>query len=1080
MDNIRTESFLGGDKVIVGNKYTDLVLETLGKVYIKTGNNSRALSDVLALLDKATESEIKSQTIIVGSLLEMEQMEYPGDGFFIYNTLTTTLYISYDERYVALIEAAEGAGDGYVRRKGDTMTGQLEINTVGPPLIVASSKLVNNLNTEFIGGYSADDLAKKKVDEYITGNWTFKGKGVSENNWTFKENVRMYGDLVTSRSITSPEFASGFGGYGWRLDADTNTLTIDYLVVRKAMKVYEMVINKISATNGSIWVSNSSKCESAVQPTILTDKELRSIASWTGSAENKDAALKIIKSNTYYLPIPSNGTNIESTISLTSELSGPSEINRNSKAFVNYKFIIHVKDPVGLVNNPLFKGMQTLYDEALLTSSSGDTNHTALLSCISLYYISKEIVVTKWGGNEGQWDEGTEPIEWEYRDTFDKKFPLFMIPKGIEPTSGKLYTDLYEQATSQGEARRYIFQIYPYYKYFALETSIINSAIQESNSEFDNGYVPTATVPNLWIVNTDDDEYPMFKAGDIIRCQKYTNGNIKYYDAIVLTQIGTRQFIVQKAVSVFDKYTEIHYNENGSVKDYKEEYNTTQYTKTEKSYNPITGRLESNSSSKTTEARVDDIAPGDDMIQMGNIYDVQRQNAIYLTSCDDDGPFIDVISGLNRPDYSVLYDIPIYRRHEYIYRQDGTTFKYNGIKYNYYLQENQPPSNVDYITPIRIGSKEYYGTLYPTKDSELVVKDGKYRHAYTKTTRVRVGNLDGIYNEIFGNKQPYGFGLYGENVFLTGEFYLNNGTSIVDFSEESILLKFRNAGLEIRDVVNKDGTIDQVPALNLEGEPILDENGNPTYRNKTEIYMNADQFRFNIADNKAMTLGGLFNDNGQFIEAVLDVNGWIQSRGLSVGHEVDGKFQPFFTVSKYGNIWAQDCDFKKVRATNIKCWDITAYDGQIGGFKLNKDGSNRLEWETFNYGGGTDKKIELGWASVNYSWIGSDWETCIKIQTGVWAMPIMVFTMMGAGIFTSVNSEKTARYPGKGEVWAAWFDGFSLSTKRTYAEGFGFVEGYEADGKPKLNIPRSGTYKVSGRGHVYLTVRDGLVMDFHT
>lgn len=81
----------------------------------------------------------------------------------------------------------------------------------------------------------------------------------------------MYGDLVTSQSLTSPEFASGFGGYGWKLDADTNTLTIDYLVVRKAMKVYEMVINKISATNGSIWVSNSSTCDEAVQPIILTD-----------------------------------------------------------------------------------------------------------------------------------------------------------------------------------------------------------------------------------------------------------------------------------------------------------------------------------------------------------------------------------------------------------------------------------------------------------------------------------------------------------------------------------------------------------------------------------------------------------------------------------------------------------------------------------------------------------------------------------------------------------------------------------------------------------------------------------------
>ncbi len=35
MQTIRTEQLLGGNKVIVGNKYTDLVLETLGKVYIK-------------------------------------------------------------------------------------------------------------------------------------------------------------------------------------------------------------------------------------------------------------------------------------------------------------------------------------------------------------------------------------------------------------------------------------------------------------------------------------------------------------------------------------------------------------------------------------------------------------------------------------------------------------------------------------------------------------------------------------------------------------------------------------------------------------------------------------------------------------------------------------------------------------------------------------------------------------------------------------------------------------------------------------------------------------------------------------
>lgn len=972
MENIRTESFLGSDKVIIGNKYTDLVLETLGKVYIKTGNSSRVLSDVLKLLDQVQDSEIQSQTIIVGSTLEMEQMEYPGDGFFVYNTLTTTLYLSYDQRYVALIEAAEGAGDGYVRRRGDTMTGQLEINTVGPPLIVASSKLVSNLNAEYIDGYASDDLAKKKVDEFIYGNWTFKGKGVSENNWVFKENVRMYGDLVTSSSITSPEFASGFGGYGWRLDADTNTLTVDYLVVRKAMRVYEMVINKISATNGSIWVSNSSKCSDAVQPTILTDLQLKSVTSWTGSEENKNAMLRLLKTNTYYVPIPSNNANTESTVTLTSEISKPSAVNTTPKTFVNYKFIIHIKDPIGLVNSSLFKGPQTLYDETLLSSewetysgTASEADYLAFKKCISLYYINKEKVVTKWGGNEGQWDEGTIPIEWTYQHTFDKDFSFYMIPKTSTAAS---------DFEKNGPKSSYLTRIKTYYKYFALEQSITNTAIQESNAQFNANNIPTTKVPNLWVVNTDDDEYPLFKPGDIIRCQKYTDGNIKYYDAIIMSQIGSRQYIVQKAVSVFDIYTEIHYNEDGSVASTKEEYNTTQYDKTESSYNVNTGTRQPksseansaqnanpDSSAQSSTSRLDDIASGDDMIQMGNIYDVQRQNAIYLTSCDDDGPFIDVISGLNRPDYSVLYDIPIYKRQEFIYRQNNSTFKYNGIKYNYYLQENKPPSNVDYIFFIRIEGKEYYGTLYPTKDSLIDTKDGKYRHAYTKTTRVRVGNLDGIYNEIFGNKQPYGFGLYGENVFLTGEFYLSNGTSVIDFSEESVLLKFRNAGLEIRDVVNADGTIDQVPALNLEGEPILDENGNPTYRNKTEIYMNADQFVFSIAGNPAMKLSGLFNDKGQFQEALLDINGWVQSRGLSIRGDEKSYNTPYtprpdlgtgiYTdtngdyvteegyyinsfINTKGNLYARDGYFKgKIYATSgYFSGEINAQSGQIGSF----------------------------------------------------------------------------------------------------------------------------------------------------
>lgn len=1025
MENIRTETFLGSDKVIVGNKYTDLVLETLGKVYIKTGNSSRVLSDVLKLLDQVQESDIKSQTIIVGSTLEMEQMEYPGDGFFVYNTLTTTLYIAYDERYIALIEAAEGAGDGYVRRRGDTMTGQLEINTVGPPLIVASSKLVNNLNAEYIDGYASDDLAKKKVDEYIYGNWTFKGKGVSENNWVFKDNVRMYGDLVTSKSLTSPEFASGFGGYGWRLDADTNTLTVDYLVVRKAMKVYEMVINKISATNGSIWVSNSSKCSAAVQPTILTDLELKSIPSWTGSNENKEAALKILKSGTYYLPIPSNGANTESTVSFTTELSGPSEPNTTSKTFVNYKFIIYIKDPIGLVNNPLFKGLQSLYDESLLTSSSGDDNHTQLQKCIVLYYISKEMVVTKWGGNEGQWDEGTEPVSWEYRDTFDKKFAFYMIPKGTH-SSGKLYTELYENASSQEDARKYVFAVYPYYKYFALEKSIVDAAITESNAEFNSGYVPTATVPNLWVVNTDDEEYPLFKPGDIIRCQKYTDGNIKYYDAIVLAQIESRQFIVQKAVSVFDKYTEIHYNEDGSVDEYIEKYNTTQYSKTEKSYSSVTGRIESNSESKTTEARVDDIASGDDMIQMGNIYNPERQNAIYLTSCDDDGPFMDVISGLNRPDYSVLYDIPKYKRKEIVYKS---------TKKNYYLQKEyvaEAPSITETIDGAQV---TLYGTEYPTSTSLFEIKDKKYRHAYTKTTRVRVGNLDGIYNEIFGDKQPYGFGLYGENVFLTGEFYLSNGTSIVDFSEDNIMLKFKMAGLIIRDV----DPAEQVPVIGLDGNPVLDENGNQVYRNKTEIYMNADQFVFSIAGNPAMKLSGLFSDDGKVNNIYLDVNGWVKANGLEIWGErsewredgtrepISGTYQMNAKIDTNGNIYGWDAYFNNAYMENAYVQGtVEADSGRIG--------SIRIEPVSYSlYDGAT----HILWQKLENSYMGSAFERSgFKLGVGKKALFDSNPAFLEIFNYTNSFSYKDNRYGIKvaghmnAALWSAITAGIDPPTRR--------------------------------------------------
>lgn len=664
MENVRVDSLLGNKKVIVGNPYSDIVLETLGKVYVKTGNNLKVLSDVLKLLDQANEKD-STGTIIVDSQSAMEEMEYPGDGRFIFNTLTKTLYISYDERYVALITAEDGEGsDKYVKKSGDVITGKLEFTTNEAPLIVASSKLVKNFNAEYVGGYAADKLAKRLENEYIYGNWTFKSSGTSEDTWLFKRNVRFNQDLIIDGSLSTAQFQSG---YGWRLDSTTNTLTIDYLVVRKAMRVYEMVINKITATNGSIWVTNASKADNVYYPIVCSINDLDRTA---------DSG-KLWASDAYYL--------FTETWSST-----------------GYKFFIYITDYSALINNPEFTGKEMLLDEALLTrevTESDTSDFIELRDNVKLFYVYSS--------------DFAKDVEFEYIENISD----------YEETGVTKTINIYDT----------------YYG-------------KNPNGDLLNN--------NFYIVVTDDEEYPLLKPNDLVRCQKWSNGNIKYYDAIVTNQLGSYSYVMQKAISVFDKYTEINYNEDGTVASMTEEYNDKLYSMTEDS-----------ETTTNVEDRLDEIAIGDDIIQMGNLVDANRQNAIYLTSTDDYSPYIDIISELTRPDYSVVYRIP-----KYITDKDGNEVNYEMVKK---LDSEGNPV---------IGS-----------DGEPVMVK-KYIYKYTKTCKVRLGNLGGIRDSTFPeNKQPRGYGLYADNVFLTGEFYLNNGQSVIDFSQDGVFLKYKEAGLSIAD-----------------------------------------------------------------------------------------------------------------------------------------------------------------------------------------------------------------------------------------------------------------------------------------
>lgn len=73
--------------------------------------------------------------------------------------------------------------------------------------------------------------------------------------------IKHYGNAYFMDSLSSERFSSGFAGSGWAIMQNLTTgniaATFDELTIRKKMRVYELEVQKISATNGSLWVSDS-------------------------------------------------------------------------------------------------------------------------------------------------------------------------------------------------------------------------------------------------------------------------------------------------------------------------------------------------------------------------------------------------------------------------------------------------------------------------------------------------------------------------------------------------------------------------------------------------------------------------------------------------------------------------------------------------------------------------------------------------------------------------------------------------------------------------------------------------------
>mgnify|MGYP006972486810 FL=1 len=75
------------------------------------------------------------------------------------------------------------------------------------------------------------------------------------------DGLKHQGNSYYIGTLSSQRFASGFAGYGWAIANGQlyggYAATFDELTVRKKMHIYELEVQKISVTNGSLWVSDA-------------------------------------------------------------------------------------------------------------------------------------------------------------------------------------------------------------------------------------------------------------------------------------------------------------------------------------------------------------------------------------------------------------------------------------------------------------------------------------------------------------------------------------------------------------------------------------------------------------------------------------------------------------------------------------------------------------------------------------------------------------------------------------------------------------------------------------------------------
>ena len=200
----------------------------------------------------------------------------------------------------------------------------------------------------------------------------------------------------------------------------------------------------------------------------------------------------------------------------------------------------------------------------------------------------------------------------------------------------------------------------------------------------------------------------------------------------------------------------------------------------------------------------------------------------------------------------------------YILSQSFELYFLNSSLYNN-IFSNENYSISEYVD-INSGKivEEQSGCLLITNQYDVIVEnDGNYVADIVPNTKVRMGNLTGIHNYTFGLNQPRGYGLYGESVYLTGNFYLNNGRSLVDINKDVLL-----ANGNIKEIQRLINSLDSSIRATIEANSVITEanyTGAISNNNNSILRLGQDYSLWALG-NAGIVLqnpNAVFNDSGE-------------------------------------------------------------------------------------------------------------------------------------------------------------------------------------------------------------------------